>query len=347
MTMDIEIGPLESGRDQAWDNFVYRHPDSGHCHLSGWQKVIQQTYRHCSYYLRAVENGEIKGILPLFLMKSLLFGNTMVSMPFLDDGGICSDNEDSRQTLYDKARELFIASGAYALDLRHRDRSSIDLPSHGSKVTLTLSLSADPDSMWKQFNAKLRNQTRKAMKSGLTCSWHGIDGLPEFYDVFAINMRELGSPVHSYNFFANILKAFSESAQLILVRKGEKTIGGGLFLVFKDRVQMPWASANREYFSFCPNNILYWEAIRWACEKGYKQFDFGRSSPGSGTYYFKKQWGAVDRPLYWQCLTKNPKGSPTVRADDPQYRWAVRVWRNLPLAVTNSIGPFLRRQMSN
>ena len=76
-------------------------------------------------------------------------------------------------------------------------------------------------------------------------------------------------------------------------------------------------------------------------------FDFGRSSRGTGTYRFKKQWGTTEEPLHWQCLNRNGRTAVTLRADDPQYRWAVQTWKRFPLAITNFIGPLLRRQMSN
>ena len=138
------------------------------------------------------------------------------------------------------------------MDLRHRHPSGLDLPFVGSKVTLILELSSDPDQMWKRFDAKLRNQIRKALKSDLTISWHGLEGVFDFYDVFASNMRGLGSPVHSRKFFTAILEEFSDSARLLLVRKGDLTIGGALCFLFKDGLLVPWASSRREYLSLCP-----------------------------------------------------------------------------------------------
>jgi len=233
------------------------------------------------------------------------------------------------------------------MDMRHRRPSGLVLPYHGSKVTLTLELKNSPDQMWKLFDAKLRNQIRKSLRSGLKATWTGAEGLADFYEVFATNMRDLGSPVHSWMFFASIFDEFPDSARLILVHKGSDTIGGGLCFLFKDTVLMPWASAKKEYLSLCPNNLLYWEVIRSSCEKGYGVFDFGRSSPGSGTYKFKKQWGAIEEPLHWQFLSRYKDRTPTVSAPDPRFQWAVQTWKHLPLTITNSIGPILRKQMTN
>jgi len=314
---------------------------------SGWRRVIEQAYGRRSFYIWAHENAEIMGILPLVLIRSNLFGRSLVSLPFLDDGGISSQNDESTAKLYQVAARLFEDFKADCLDQRHRQPSNLDLPFHGSKVTLRLNLVDNAEHMWNSFDAKLRNQIRKALREGITASWVGVQGLSDFYRVFAINMRDLGSPVHSLRFFATILEEFPNSARLILIRRAGETIGGGLCLLFKDTIFMPWASSLRKYRSLCPNNRLYWEVIRWGCEEGYRVFDFGRSSRGSGTYRFKKQWGALEEPLNWQIINRAGKFSVTVQSDDPRYRWAANAWKHLPLTVANSIGPVLRKQLSN
>jgi serine/alanine adding enzyme len=160
-------------------------------------------------------------------------------------------------------------------------------------------------------------------------------------------MRDLGSPVHSRRFFAAILEEFKESARLAMVRKGNQTIGGAVCFSFRDTLQVPWASSLREYFPLCPNNLLYWEMIRWGCENGYRRFDFGRSSPGSGTYHFKKQWGTIEEPLHWQCVSRVRKQGATIHSDDPKYQWLIRTWSRLPLTVTKLLGPRLRGLVSS
>lgn len=343
----IEVCQLPHGENKAWDEYVYCCPEAGHYHLSGWQRVIERSYGHRAFYLWARKNGEIKGILPLISMQSLLRRRFLVSLPFLDNGGICTTDEQIRTQLYEAALRLCEEQKTDVLDLRHRSGNNLDIPVHGSKILLILALTEHPDTMWKQFDAKLRNQIRKAMKSGLTAAWSGREGLADFYEVFAVNMRDLGSPVHSRRFFAAIFDEFPESAKLMLVRKGPQTIGGAICLCFRDTLIVPWASSYREYFPLCPNNLLYWEMIRWGCEQGYRRFDFGRSSPQSGTYYFKKQWGTIEEPLHWQCLSRKQGQAVMLHADDMKYQWLIQTWSRLPLSLTKVVGPWVRGQVSS
>jgi FemAB-related protein (PEP-CTERM system-associated) len=280
-------------------------------------------------------------------MRSFLFRRSLVSVPFLDDGGICADNEQARSRLFQEALRLYENDKADVLDLRHRYPNSLDFPRTGEKVMMILDLTADSDEMWKRFDAKLRNQVRKASKAGLTASWSGKEGLADFYEIFAANMRDLGSPVHSHKFFVAILEEFAEGVKLMLVRKDNQVIGGAVCFFFKGSMIVPWASSRREYFSLCPNNLLYWEMIRWGCENRYQRFDFGRSSPGSGTYRFKKQWGAKEEPLHWQWMTRKARQTAMPHADNRKYRWIVRAWSHLPLPFTKFVGPLVRSQVSS
>jgi FemAB-related protein (PEP-CTERM system-associated) len=343
----IEVCQLQSEEEALWDEYVLRCPESSHCHLSGWRRVIECGYGHQPCYLWARENGEVRGVLPLVSMRSFLVRRSLVSLPFLDDGGICADTEQVRSQLYQEAVRLYERQKANFLDLRHRSANTLDLPLNGDKIMMILDLTTNSDVLWKRFDAKLRNQVRKAQKSGLIAGWSGKEELHDFYKVFAANMRDLGSPVHSRRFFAGILEEFPDSAKLMLVRKDAQVIGGAVCFFFRDNMIVPWASSLREYFSLCPNNLLYWEMIRWGCENGYRRFDFGRSSPDSGTYRFKKQWGVKEEPLHWQCLSRRVGHSVMPHANDAKYQWLIRAWSHLPLIVTKFAGPLLRGQISS
>ena len=346
--MPVEHCAFLKDEAKIWDDFVLQNPKAGHCHLSGWSKVIKRSYKHHPLYLWHCSEGKVKGILPLISMRTLKFSRTLVSLPFLDDGGICAETQNVKRDLYKHALQQAEAIQADTVDFRHREDSGLDLPAHGKKVTLVLDLEKDPDILWKGFKAKLRNQIRKPQKSGLIASWHGREGLKDFYDVFAVNMRTLGSPVHSIAFFSEILETFKKSAKIILIKNGERTLGGGICLYFKNTVQIPWASSLKEYISLCPNNLLYWETLRWACENGYEHFDFGRSSPGSGTYRFKTQWGAAAKPLHWGYWSKNGASQGTmIQSDDARFNWLTQAWRRLPLSLTKRIGPAIRGHLSN
>jgi FemAB-related protein (PEP-CTERM system-associated) len=344
---EVRVERLPVGQRPAWDAYVRAHPSATHWHLSGWGSVIRESYRHEPLYLWAKRGDEIVGVLPMIRMVRPLFGSILVSLPFADGGGICATDADSRKALYGRAAEMFREYRARLLDLRHREPSGLGLAAHGHKVTLVLGLADTADRTWAGFDPKLRNQIRKAVKAGLTTSWTGLEGLDAFYDVFAVNMRELGSPVHGRRFFAAVLEEFADSAKLVLVRAADRVVAAGLCLAFRDGLFVPWAASLRSHRSSCPNNLLYWEVVRSGCEKGFRTLDFGRSSVGSGTYHFKRQWGAADVPLHWECLRDRPDRVATINPADGRYGRMAAIWKRLPPAVARRLGPPLRRLLSN
>ncbi len=333
---------------KQWDAYVSESREAQHYHLSGWAEVISRVYGHPAIYWVAEDGeGAIHGVLPLIEMRRWVLGHVAASMPFLDYGGICADDSKARQVLLDAALAYCTQARIGTLDLRHYEASGLDLQRFDQKTTLVLPLVDDAERMWKGFNAKVRNQVRKAQKSDLAVRWAGAEGLPDFYRVWAENMRDLGSPVHSLAFFRAVFAVFP-STQLALVCAGDEVIGGAVCLYFRDTVLVPWASSLRPFFRYCPNNLLYWEAIRTAGEAGYRRFDFGRSSYGSGTYHFKKQWGVVEHALNWECWSAQASSArPIVGSSHGPYGKAAQLWQRLPLPIANWVGPSIRRYLSN
>jgi FemAB-related protein (PEP-CTERM system-associated) len=342
--MRIQVDTVSSVDKHGWDTFVLTHPLATHYHLSGWGEVIERVYRYPGLYFSAWDEDRLTGVVPMVLLGGLLRRKSFVSMPYLDYGGICADTPAIGHELSVAITREMTARQVGLLDLRHRMKMPLPLDTYGDKVTMVLPLGSDAERMWKTFGGKLRNQIRKAEKAQLQTQWVGVEGVPDFYSVYVHNMRDLGSPPHSMAFFQCLLQTFPE-AQILLVRRDTQVIGGGLCLGFQDTMLVPWASSLREYFHLCPNNLLYWEAIRTACTRGLQRFDFGRSSRGSGTYNFKKQWGALEEPLYWQA---NVGGGDLINEESHAvFSWAVEAWKRLPVSVSRVIGPIVRRRLSN
>lgn len=338
----INISELTTEYEAAWSQFVSDHPDATIAHEIGWREVIRDSLGHRPIYLTASEGPRITGILPLFLVKTWWQSRYMVSLPWIDYGGVCASDNESERLLLKRACEITRQHKAEFMELRSVDSSPIsDLEVSEKKVTFLLELDKDPEIVWKGFNAKLRNQVRKADKSGLVTEYAGLEKLDLFYRVFARNMRDLGTPVWGKDFFERILTRFADTAKIILVKMNDKTIAAGLVLAFKDRLYVPSASSYRSYLKYCPNHALYWRVIKDACEQGYQYFDFGRSTWDSNTFKFKKQWAPEPRQLRWQYHLNKADEIPAINPNNPKYRLFIGMWRMLPLSVANMVGPRL------
>jgi FemAB-related protein (PEP-CTERM system-associated) len=336
---------------KSWDRFVEQHPAATVAHLSAWGRIVAGAYGHQSVYLSIDDEGDTLGVLPLILVTSRIFGRRLVSMPFLDYGGVLAAPDAPpggvEQALVDAALQVARDRRAATLGLRQFTRGPLPYPTAADRVTMLLTLTTK-DAVWKALPSERRNRVRKGEKNGLTASWCGPEALDDFYRVFAVNMRDLGSPVHSRTFFRLMLEELPGTARILLVHdRDRRVVGAAVCLFFRDTIMVPWVSSLREAFSLCPNFVLYWEVIRYGCDNGYRTLDLGRSFRSAGTYEFKRQWGAVDHTLPWISIDTVPGGPPSVDRDASRFAPFIAAWKRVPVPVANALGPWIRGQVPN
>lgn len=335
----IEIVEYNDKHEAAWAEYVERSPDATVAHSIGWRQVIRDGLGHRPIYLMALRNGRVTGILPLFRVQTWWRSRYLISLPWIDYGGVCADDPESAELLVSKACLLSDDYKVEFMELRSTEGKVAELAARTDKVTFLLKLQPDAEVLWKSFNAKLRNLIRKSRKFELTTQFGGVELLREFYKIFSHNMRDLGTPVWGIGFFKGILTTFQDQARIVLVKKQDQSIAGALVLYFKDRVYIPSASAYRSSLRYAPNYCLYWSCIEKGCREGYQYFDFGRSSWHSNTFKFKKQWVAEPTQLTWQYYLCRTKEVPAINPDNPKYRLMIGLWRRLPVAIANILGP--------
>lgn len=344
ISMAMEILSIDDD-GRAWNAFVESRSEATLYHRFEWRRVVRGSFGHVCPYLAAVDSrGTWQGILPLVHMRSALFGNFLISMPFFNYGGLLCNNESAREALLRAAEALRISCGASHVEFRHVARQKDALPARQHKVSMILALETSARGQWAKFDPKLRNQIRKSEKSSLIFRMGGDELLGDFYNVFARNMRDLGTPVYSREFFRNVLGVFPDSTRLAVVYRNGVAIAGGLTIHFRSRIEIPWASSVREFNNLCPNHLLYWNLLQFAIAHGVTEFDFGRSTPHEGTYNFKKQWGAIPQQLNWEYLLGDAP-MPELNPTNPKYQLAIRAWRKLPVPVTKWLGPQIVRNI--
>lgn len=314
-------------------------------HAPEWFTVIPRAYGHEPLYLAGEDESGRPGVLPAFVVRRPLAGTVVTSMPFLDSGGPCTSSPGLAVRMVERLVEEARRLGARTVELRCAEPLAVAAEPARNKVNLVLPLPADPERLWRRLDAASRSQVRKAGRAGLAFELGGAEKLPAFYGVYAARMRDLGSPPHAQGFLRAILDLFGGRARIAVVRKGETPVGGLLAFSLRDRLVVPWAACLKEHFASCPNMLLYWETLRTACAEGLASFDFGRSSPGSGTYRFKRQWGAEEEPIFWYRIPIAGGDAPSTAGRGRGADLAVRVWQRLPLAVTTRVGPRLRRYL--
>jgi hypothetical protein len=275
--------------------------------------------------------------------RSLGGRRALVSLPFVDSAGLLADDAAAERALLDAA----LAEGI-PLELRQRWPVPGTPAPANSRVDLFLPLGGGPEARWRALPAKVRNQARKALKQGLALAPASADLVGAFHRLHCAGMRELGSPPHAEPFLRAVVEGFGERARVLIAVDGERPIGGLVAIRYASAVTIPWASALQAERSRCPHQLVYWEALRWAEEVGAAELDFGRSPPGSGTWRFKRGWGALERPLHWTRFERDGAASPAASSGDSALLQALaRMWRWLPATMCDRLGPALRRRIAS
>ena len=335
----IQVVDFRDDQSEAWRAYVGSREDATVCHMIEWREIIHASLGHKPYYLLAKRNGQVCGVVPLFLVTTWWRSRYLISIPWLDYGGILADDEDVERALLVKTGELAKALSAKFVEMRSIKARTDETKHRTDKVTFVLELSSGEEAVWKGFDAKLRNQVRKAEKSELVAEFGREELLDDFYAVFTRNMRDLGTPVWGRDLFERCLTVLPRNAELVIVRLRGRAIAGGLVLSFRDTLYVPSASSYRSERALCPNHSLYWETIKRGISNGYTHFDFGRSTLDGPTYNFKKQWTPHPIQLTWQYQLTGVSEIPALNPDNDRYNLAIRIWQKLPLPIANILGP--------
>jgi serine/alanine adding enzyme len=329
---------------EEWDAYVANHPRGLRYHEQSWKAIIEESFGHSTYYFSAhLPGGQLVGVLPLARLRSRLFGDFLVSLPFFTYGGVLGDCETVENDLMNEASGLAQELGCTHVEFRDTTRFA-GFPSRTDKVSMRLDLPATSEELWSSFSGKLRAQIRRAEREKPVVLVGGMELLEDFYSVFAHNMRDLGTPVYAFRFFATIFEHLAD-VRLVVLRLQQRPVSAAVLIGHKDMLEIPWASTLRSVNPLGTNMLLYWTALRHAIEAGYSKFDFGRSTPNSGTYRFKKQWGAVPVPLFWHYWLPDGESVPKLNPENPKYRFAIALWKRLPLWVANKLGPPIVRNL--
>ena len=233
------------------------------------------------------------------------------------------------------ARDL----GASHIEFRQERPLDNGFPDKTRKVSMRLTLPASGADLWNALPSKLRSQIRKPQKEGMTVRISRHEELENFYRIFSINMRDLGTPVYPKHFFRNILDHFPDNSWICTVSAGKRPLASGFLVGFKEKLEIPWASSLRKYNRLGSNMLLYWSCLEFACDREFRVFDFGRSTIGESTYRFKEQWGAAASPDALAILARADGTLPEINPRNPKYRFAIGMWKRLPVSLTRLLGP--------
>ncbi len=342
----MSIRSLDNAGAAAWDTFVQCHPDGTFFHRASWSTVIAHAFGHRTHYVYAERDGAITGVMPLAQVKTLLFGNTLISVPFCVYGGPLAADPETATALSDHASSLLQRTGASAVEFRYRAPADDSVAfgwqeRPGLYVTFRKHIEADPDRNMKAIPRKQRAMVRKGVQNGLRSVANHDAGL--LHGIYAESVRNLGTPVFSRRYFTLLAETFREDCDIVTVMDGDSAIASVMNFYFRDEVLPYYGGGTASARHRAGNDFMYWEVMRRAADRGCRLFDFGRSKIGTGAHDFKKNWGFAPENLHYSYRLAPGASIPDHNPLNPKYRLFIAGWKQLPLAVANAIGPSIVR----
>ncbi len=341
--LTLIIKPYSVPDTARWDAFVRRTSPATLCHLSGWQRVVERAWNHRQYSLCAERGAEIVGVLPLFHIRSRWFGSSLISSPNAVYGGAVASDAETHQTLIEAA--LTLAAELQVDYLELRDAVQNNPPTKATPhrpnlyVAFERTLPGDEDELMNSFPRDVRRMIRLGVKHGLSSESGREELLDEFYEVYAVSLRRLGTPVFPKRLFVEFLREFPDNSDILLIRQNRKIAAAVLSFYFRDTVMPYYAGAYEEFYRAGVNNFLYWELMRRSQQRGFTRFDFGRSKLGTGACEFKRGWRMIERPLPYQVFPVRAQEPPNLNPTNPKFKLMIEAWKHLPLGVTKMLGP--------
>ncbi len=334
--------PEDSDAIRRWDAFVFQCPEATFFHRAGWQEIVSGVFRHPTYFLYAERDGVIEGVLPLAHVKSLLFGNALVSLPFAVYGGVAACNAEAAEVLEAEAQLIAGKLGVDHLELRNFEQRHADWPTQDLYVCFRKQLDPDVDANMQAIPRKQRAMVRKGIKNGLRSE---IDAnVDRFFRLYADNVLRHGTPAMPKRYFQKLLEVFGPDCDVLTVVDTQgRPISSVLSFYFRDEILPYYAGDDVAARDLAGNDFKYWELMRRSCERSIKVFDYGRSKQGTGSYSFKKNWGFEPKPLYYKYRLYRRDGIPQNNPSNAKYRLFIEAWRRLPVGVANWLGPFIVR----
>jgi lipid II:glycine glycyltransferase (peptidoglycan interpeptide bridge formation enzyme) len=237
--MTVEIKHLSEKNEKKWDEFVKKTELATFCHQIKWKNIIENTYRLQNYFLFAEnDNGDVVGVLPLFMVKDLFFGKRLISIPFVPYGGVCCETDAVGKELIDEAIAIGNKFNVDYCELRsiREQECTKNFIRANIFVTSILTLGNTPDSTLENMQRNKRKNVLKSERNDLHIKFFSEDPdiFPDFFDIYSQNSRRLGTPQHGEEFFKNILKYLP--SDIVCVYKDNKYHYCALAIFFKDTV---------------------------------------------------------------------------------------------------------------
>jgi FemAB-related protein (PEP-CTERM system-associated) len=341
--------------NSPWHTLIEERAKNSFYYDQRWLEMLTSFYGYrITRLMTKDQDGQITGFLPLCSVNSVLTGRRLVSLPFSDQCPLLAVDEASANDLIAQALRLARQKKVKYLELRSGANEQLaqhaDLMESNLYVNWSIHLSERAEDVWSKLRKPVQHQIKKSQKNGvhIRVAQTREDMLLYFNMHLQTRGKKHGMPVQSRKYFMTLWDTFAvnDTMRLLLAEYEGKTIAGIVLFASGTTLHYAYGASDENYLKLAPNNLLFWDAITWGCEHGYKIFDLGRTArDNAGLMEFKRRWGAVQEPLPYYYYP-HTAGLASTSENSRKFRLLTSTWRKLPLAVTAPLGAWLYKHMA-
>ncbi|HET7520197.1 MAG TPA: GNAT family N-acetyltransferase, partial [Candidatus Limnocylindria bacterium] len=293
--------------DPRWRAFVADHPRATPFHDPAWAQLVADCYGFDGFAVGLADaDGAICAGAPMVAVRHLVGRRRWVSLPFTDHCPPLATSEHDERELAAALESAARDAGVAGVELR---APLAGVPASGAPALRhVLELDPDPAVVYARFHpSQVQRSIRKAERAGITVrrSTDAGDLLTAFYELHLRTRQRQGVPIQPRRFFRLIAERVlaTGSGWVDVVEAEGRPVAAALFLAGNGTVVYKFGASDEAAWPMRPNHLLFWHAIRAACEAGYHSFDFGRTDAGHDSLAtFKRTWGAREEPLVYSAL---------------------------------------------
>ncbi|MBE3560609.1 MAG: GNAT family N-acetyltransferase [Ktedonobacteraceae bacterium] len=340
--------------DASWHTLIKEQVKETFHYDQRWFELITKLYGYRVIQLTTTDaQGQITGFLPLCSISSVVTGRRLVALPFSDHCPLLATDEKSSQDLIDQAIRLAQQQKVKYLELRAGINDSLaarsDLIASDLYTNWSLPLQPRSEDMWAALRKPVQQQVKKSRKLGvqIRVAQKREDMLLYHRLHLQTRTRKHGMPAQAQDYFLKLWDYFAADGaiRLLLAEHQGTPIAGIILLISGTTIHYAYGASDEAYLHLAPNNLLFWIAIEWGCNQGYRTFDFGRTArDNQGLMEFKRRWGAIQEPLPYYYYP-HAAGLAATSETSWKYRLLTNTWKKLPLAITGPLGGYLYRHL--
>lgn len=149
------------------------------------------------------------------------------------------------------------------------------------KAVMVLDLSPGAEKVFEGFKSKWRYNVRLAERKGVTVREGARADLDLFHPLYAETAKRDGFTPRGRSYFDRLWDALEQRGMLkmFLAEFEGKPVSAIICTALGERVIYNYGASSNEHRNVMPNHLIQWTAIRWACEAGYRVYDFRGVSP--------------------------------------------------------------------